>query len=354
MVILRYSRALAKYFSAKPLYLDEEKKKPNIRKVAELPWHFWKIADWGKLYEILSETEFFNLSWQFSAFDVKRYWSSIERNSKLSIVEAYSEILRNPDKYHKLFLKLGILFTDLGHLEQSISFKESLISYYRKNNDYSNLQVSLGNLGITKLRLGDHDGAERLFYEQEMLCRQFKINHDLATSLYNQGIIWQLRSHLGKAMKYYEESQRLAGQSGNESILGSSLDKQAIIHRDWGNISKAVELHKAEEEIFKKLGDLDGLQGCYGNLALACFMQNNIDLGRELLKKQQVICIDIGNKQDLVNSYYNEALLYYNIFNNVPSALSLMELACKIAKDSNLQFLLKGIEPFYIHLQSVK
>jgi tetratricopeptide (TPR) repeat protein len=354
MVILRYSRALAKYFSAKPLYLDEEKKKPNIRKVAELPWQYWKIAEWGKLYEVLSDIEFFDLSWQFSAFDAKRYWSSIERNSKLSMVKAYSEVFNDPDKYYKMFLKLGILFTDLGHLVQSIKIKEYLISYYRQKKDYANLQVSLGNLGITKLRLGDRDEAERLFNEQEILCRQCKINHDLATSLYNQGVIWQLRGQLEKAMKYYEESQRLAEQSGNESILGSSLDKQAIIFRDGDNISKAVELHKAAIEIFKKLGDLDGLQGCYGNLALAYFMQNNIDLGKELLKKQQVICIDIGNKQDLVNSYYNEALMYYNAFNNIPSALSLMELACNIAKDSNLQSLFKEIEPFYIHLQSVK
>ena len=53
-----YSRELAGYFEKKPLYLDEAKKKPNTRKLVELPWQQVKAEMWDEATESLCDLDF--------------------------------------------------------------------------------------------------------------------------------------------------------------------------------------------------------------------------------------------------------------------------------------------------------
>ncbi len=53
ITVKKYHSNLATYFQSKPLYLDGEGfKKPNVRKLVELPWQFLKINEWTKLEEL--------------------------------------------------------------------------------------------------------------------------------------------------------------------------------------------------------------------------------------------------------------------------------------------------------------
>jgi WD40 repeat protein len=55
----KYHATLAEYFAGKPLYLDEaEKKKPNTRKLVELPWQQTKAEMWDEVIHTLCDLLF--------------------------------------------------------------------------------------------------------------------------------------------------------------------------------------------------------------------------------------------------------------------------------------------------------
>jgi WD40 repeat protein len=55
---IKYHQIIAKYFSDKPLYLDSEEKKPNTRKLVELPWQQTKAEMWDEADKTLCDLTF--------------------------------------------------------------------------------------------------------------------------------------------------------------------------------------------------------------------------------------------------------------------------------------------------------
>ena len=56
---LNYHISLSNYFATKPLYLDEPiQKKPNTRKLVELPWQQTKAEMWDEVTETLCNLDF--------------------------------------------------------------------------------------------------------------------------------------------------------------------------------------------------------------------------------------------------------------------------------------------------------
>ncbi|NUN10285.1 MAG: WD40 repeat domain-containing protein, partial [Ignavibacteriaceae bacterium] len=55
---IKYNIGLAKYFASKPLYLDKEEKKPQIRKAAEQPYQQTRAEMWGEVVDTLCDLLF--------------------------------------------------------------------------------------------------------------------------------------------------------------------------------------------------------------------------------------------------------------------------------------------------------
>jgi hypothetical protein len=52
---IKYHTTLAEYFTSQPLYLDEEKEKPNTRKLVEQPWQQTKAEMWDDVIVTLCD-----------------------------------------------------------------------------------------------------------------------------------------------------------------------------------------------------------------------------------------------------------------------------------------------------------
>lgn len=76
----KYTNTLAGYFGCKPLYLDEPNQtKPNIRKLAEQPWHQTKSQLWKEVTETLCDVFFIEARAKAKMLDLQQ--------------EEYSEVL---------------------------------------------------------------------------------------------------------------------------------------------------------------------------------------------------------------------------------------------------------------------
>jgi tetratricopeptide (TPR) repeat protein len=339
-----------------------ETKNLDDRKVDELPWQLAQSESWNRLYEKLSDLDFFSIAWAKDSYDVKVYWSLIEAASGLKKIDAYKNVIEQPDKYQKHIWALGILLADTGALEASLKLKKFSIEYYRRISDLPNLQAIIGNYAVSLLRIGKDRTAEALFQEQEDICRKNKMQNGLpvivfyqglSLAVYNRGLIFHRRKDLKNAMALYKESELLAESNHDLSILALSKGRMATIYREWGKYDEALSLHREEESISCEIGDFNALQASFGNQALVYINLNQIEVAVDLLKRQQKICCDIGYKEDLVNSYYNEALLLLQNSGSPDEVLLIIEQAYKVAVENDLKSIAGEIEPFLIHVKQI-
>ncbi len=92
-----FHKNLANYFASKPLYLDEPtQKKPNIRKLVELPWQQTKGEMWDELEVTISDLDFF-YEFDKQGESVLSYWRTLPQryNPTDSYLKAWEEQCNN-------------------------------------------------------------------------------------------------------------------------------------------------------------------------------------------------------------------------------------------------------------------
>lgn len=333
---------LADYFTLQPGI-------PN-RKVVELPWQLQQAQAWQRLYELLSDLDFFTAVWEDDHFDVYAYWTSIEQNSDYDRTAAYKDVIQNPDDYDLyLFNWLAVLYKDSGKLQEALKVHEVEEQKCRQQNDRTALQLCLGNRALILKTMGELDQALTLLKEKENICKDLddwvgltaaldhqaliqkawgkldeamrlftleetfcRLNKDLdglQRCLGNQANIFFSWGEFNQSMQYHKEEERICHEIGNLYSLQVSLGNQANIYLKAGDLGNAWKYHKEKERICRQLGDLDSLQNSLGNQALILYQQGKIEEAVALLKEQESICRQLGNKESLSISLGNQAAM---------------------------------------------
>jgi tetratricopeptide (TPR) repeat protein len=208
-----------------------EKQGLTPRKIDELPWQF-RQADSPRsrqrLYDLLSNLSFFSAAWQRDEFDVKAYWSYLERNS-LKMSDAYKPVFTSPenipDKNH--VWQIATLLDNTGNLHEAFSLRTFLVDHYRKTKDISHLEASLVNQALILWAWGRFDEAMKLLKEQERICRELGNKNSLSNSLGKQANILYGWGRFDETMKLLKEQERIYRELGNPGGLAVSLFKQA-------------------------------------------------------------------------------------------------------------------------------
>jgi len=333
---------LADYFALQP--------GNPTRKVVELPWQLQQAGAWQRLYDVLSDLEFFTAAWAKDHFDVYSYWTAIEHNSDYDRTTAYQKVLREPEKYDLwLFNWLTVLYKDAGRLHEALQLHEIEEQKCRQQKDLARLQLCLGNKALVLKTLGELDQALLLLKEKETICRSLNDLAGLATALDHQALILKAWGNLDEAMRlfkqeelicrnngtldglqrclgnqanilfswgrldesmqYHKEEERICHEIGNLYSLQISLGNQANIYLKAGDLGNAWKYHKEKERICRQLGDLDSLQNSLGNQALILYQQGKVDEAITMLKEQESICRKLGNKESLSISLGNQAAM---------------------------------------------
>jgi hypothetical protein len=331
---------LADYFAAQDL---------NPRQVDELPWQLQEAGAWPRLAGLLAGAGFFGAAWEKDPFDVKAYWTRIELNSPLRLVEAYRAVISDPATDPDHAWKLGILLADTGHPDEALRVRALLVGHYRQGGDQARLAGALGNQALILYDRGDLDGAMALHKEQERICRELSNRDGLSYSLGSRALILRDRGDLNGAMALLKEQERICRELGNKDGLSASLANQAemlyarrdldgamavlkgaericrelgnkhglsyllrsraVILYDRGDLDGAMALHKEAERICHELGNKHGLQISLEGQALTLRARGDLDGAMALLKEQEGICRELGNKLGLSFSLGNQALI---------------------------------------------
>jgi hypothetical protein len=192
-----------------------ESRETDSRRIDELPWQLCEARSWRRLSDLLADLPFFAVLWKAGEFDLKAYWSQIEADSPLRMVDAYRPVLDDPSQLEEsVCLSISALLDDTGHPSEALQLREHLVEHYRKTGDRNSLQVCLGNQALILETRGDLDGAMTLHKQQEQICRELGNVNGLAISLVNQARALAQMHELDAAVSCAEESHNIATQHG--------------------------------------------------------------------------------------------------------------------------------------------
>ena len=310
-----------------------EKNDMTSRQVEELPWQFAEAHSWQQLCDLLVDRQFFLLLWVAEHYQVKMYWTLVEGNSHLRMVEAYSSMikqsLRAKDRsstdwinrlQSSIDLYLDVRYSNIvaqllhsaGHLEQASGIWAALGDQTHDTGDYVNRLASLGNRALVLKQRGEIDEAMRMFKDQERLCRVLGNEDMLAASLSNQALILQTRGELDKAMRLQKEVAHISRKHSNKDLLSASLLNQALILETRGEFDDAMALLSEAEGISRESANLDRLSASLGNQASILRAKGRVDEAKQLLNEAELIYRQLGDLAEVGACLVNRANCFHD------------------------------------------
>ena len=282
------------------------------RSIEELPWQLCEARSWQRLSELLADLPFFAVLWKAGQFDLKAYWSQIEADSPLRMVDTYRPVLDDPAQSEgSICHSISTLLLDTGHPTESLQLFEYLVKHYRETADHNNLPASLSGQAAILRACGDLDGAMTLHKEAEQICRELGNKYGLQAILGSQAMILHTRGDLDGAMTLHKEAEQICRELGNKDALSNSLCNQALILYARGDMDGAMTLYKQQERICRELGNKQGLSISLASQANILYVRGDLDGAMTLYKQHEQTCRELGNKQGLSNSLGGQALILH-------------------------------------------
>jgi tetratricopeptide (TPR) repeat protein len=314
---------LARYFSGREM---------STRMIEELPWQLSNAGEWAKLASLLLDPNFFTAAWDQSEFDVKNYWTRVEENSTMRLIDAYRPFPEAATHNVTYLWDLARLLHESGHPAEALDLWERLSEIYRQQGDLEMLAGSLAVQAIVLREQGELNGAMALFEESERFFRLIDNPSKVAGSLTGQATILSDSGDLPRALALHQECARIFLNQNEPEGLAVSYGSQAIILRALGEPEQAMALHAKEERLCRELGRPDGLATSLGNQALIHHDRGNLEVALDLQREKTRICRELGNPFSLAVSLGNQAAILREL-GKADQALALHEEEESICRD---------------------
>lgn len=335
------------------------------RKVEELPWQLQRAESWSELAQLLFDLDFFINCWNSNEFDVRTYWTSLERHKSAKATNVYQAVVSDPLKYSPQYLSaLADLFSSMGYLQESFALysilqeksrqeddKKSLLTIlirmaeiYRQRGDRKKaqecleevrdlsyeveatieLQAALGALAAIKREKGNIDDAIRLGEESIRIARKIQYLPGLASNFGNQALSLMKKGDDEQARKYLDEVMQLTAITGDLDQKAAALEAFGSLESDPVN---ALSSYKDAEQIYRELGRPSALQKCLGNHALVLSKLGKLDEAMQLWEEQEKICHDLCLVNDLLLCMENQALAIMRTGEQLDKATKILKKA---------------------------
>ncbi len=325
-----FRRTVADYFASDYL----ARRAASQRCIDELPRQLAELKSWPKLAALLSDPSFFGAAWKYRPFEIKTYWSMIESNSGLRLLDYYQPIISAPGEHSDCVWALSLLLNDTGHTVQALALAAHFEAQSRAASNSDGLRAALSLRGLMLKRQELWREAKELFQEEEQLCRQSSNLSALAANLGNQAVILREQGQPGQAMALHSEEEEICRKLQDELGLSASLGNQSIILQAQNDLAGARKLLREQEQICRRLGDLSGLQKALGNQAILMTREGALEKAIEMHAEEEKLCRELHDPAALAASLGNQALIYEELA-DYDRALNLLEAKERICRNES-------------------
>ena len=321
----QWHQQIASFFMNSPL---------DYRKADELPWQLMKAGNWEGLAGVMQDQELLTEAWDINKYEVREYWVLTEKNTGLSPVDAFRDIIDCTDDFQpgtwvasRLLIHFGYtaeafkvlssmaglldedseligtvrndqatILRDWGRIDEAMALYKKDEAKAREKDNKDDIRTSLSNQAILIGMQGRLEEAFDLFSELEKEARQTGDKYSLVVYLTNQSRILHQRGRLEEALQLCAEAEQLAKVTGNKDGLLLIMQNRAIILNDMGRTDEAISLLEQIEQSYRVAGDREGLAISLTSHAQIVMKKERIQEALDLYKESELLLRELGNK----------------------------------------------------------
>ncbi len=180
-------------------------------------------------------------------------------------------VAQHPELSSQAFIDLGNAYNNLGEivhkegkLEETLTFLQKALEFYRQGYEPEFLVNTLSNMGVAYITLGRLDEAQEVCEEAFRLAQEINVQSTLAYTLFNLALIAAQQEDFLTAHIRLRRSERLAKATGamwllvmiwgNMGTMLAALDKPQEAERYFKlSIEKAREIENRYIEVYNRL-----------------------------------------------------------------------------------------------------
>lgn len=317
-----YRKKIVSYFDS----LKNNNKSTINRRISELAYQYYHLANWRGLYKLLLNIDAFNYFNNLNQPLLGLYWRSLINEGKKYSLSAYSKLMHKEDQ-----LDIAIFFSNIASFMQEyipdhkykmpLKFYNIALEIRKKKYGKMSSEIAelYNNIGLVYYKKDDLITALK-YYKKALRLYNKRINEDkinAATTLSNMGLVYNLMGEYRNALKLYKKALAIDEEVfGQDDLITATLyDNIGSLYSDYGDQGNALKFfQKALEINIKNLGlEHPNTAITYNNIGRLYFNRSKY---QEALEYYQ-IALEIDEKvigighPDMAKDYHNIGMVYY-------------------------------------------
>jgi tetratricopeptide (TPR) repeat protein len=292
-VITKYHLQAAQYFTT----IRTEEGKVYLEYLIESRWHYIRADEWDKAAFIT-----FGL-YDYLTLHGYPQWS-MELLQELDIEKI------NETAQSVACIRIGTLNKDFGKYDNALSLYKKAYEISKKNNDDNNIAASLHQIGMIYQLKGDYDAALKQYEKSLEIKEKIGDIKSASSSLHQIGMIYQYKGDYDAALKQYEKAGEIFEKSGDVRGLSYSLHQVGIIYQLKGDYDFALKQYEKAKEIFEKIGDIKGVSFSLHQIGIIYQHKGDYDAALKQYGKAIEISEEIGDIKGVSEILQQTGTLY--------------------------------------------
>jgi len=264
----------------------------------------------------------------------------IYSNKGLALADEYGDTT----KADHINTTIATTYMRKGDYKDAIKYLLDRYKSVENSNNYYDLAIVCGNLGIVFNRLNDNKKSE--FFSKKHLSYSKKINYKLgiANASGNVAQIYYAKGRYDTAVSLLNKRMKLDHEMNNKRGYCSTIGNLGIIYNELGHFDKAEKMMTKQLALGEELKIPQIVALCYLNLSNLYEYKDELEKSISFSLKSLDKFKQINNQHFTMELYYNTSLLYLeanqielaNDFNNKALEISSSGNNPKLAKSSQL------------------
>jgi tetratricopeptide (TPR) repeat protein len=240
---------------------------------------------------------------------------------------------------------MGNVYSDLGQKVEALKYFKQALEIFKEVGDRDGEGVIHNNLGSVYTDLGQI--AKALDYYERALKIWREVGHSRREGdvLNNLGHIYEVKGQNIQALDYYNQALGIARKVRNRAGEGTILNNLGSIYDHIGQKAQALECLEQALGIWREMGNRTG-EGA----TLLCLAHVYYTLGQKAQalnysKKALVITREVGDRAREATTHANIAVLLYQDGQDLQEAITHMEQALALLRETDLPQDAAGMTP---------
>lgn len=208
---------------------------------------------------------------------------------------------------------MGVVHVRLGNYDKAAKYFRDALKIREKIGDRWGTAMFLSNLGVVKSESGEYEAAMDYFKKSLEIRERIGDMWGTAMSLNNIGMIYLEKGEYGRSMEYFRKAMSIREKIEDRGGIASSMISMGMAYIELGDAKKSAELCAEAFGIKEEIGDMEGTAESLNVMGRARAIEGDGKKGIEYLERSLKISEEVENKRMVAYNLCSLSELYLDL-----------------------------------------